>query len=85
MRPASITATLVVSAIWTLWMSSGSGAASTFLEGSIWELSGASTEDRWLELHVIEGEGPDAVYHVSMQAKGNAPICVTSVMECSHL
>jgi hypothetical protein len=51
MRPARITATLVVGAIWTLCISSGSDAASTFVEGSIWELSGTATEERWLELH----------------------------------
>jgi hypothetical protein len=140
MHFARFIAISIVDAIGMLCFSPPAVAAIPFAEGTIWELSGTATEERWLELHLIEGEGQNAVYHVSilsrhvgdpvwklthvvphmaitdaalrrsvirlatrkrasypetydgayrqwlqLQAKGNAPICVTSVIECAHL
>jgi hypothetical protein len=129
----------IVSAMATFWGAASTAASGAFTEGSVWELSGTSTEDRWLEIHHIEGAGDKAVYHVSvlsrlkgrpvwdlrhvvphmaitdaalrrsvirlaprprtsypetyeagyrewraLQAKGGAPICETSILECAH-
>jgi hypothetical protein len=41
-------------------------------DGSIWMLTSTSNEIRWLEIHYVESGGPNAVYHVSVLARGKS-------------
>jgi hypothetical protein len=66
---------LVATGTWALSVSPTVEAAPGLAEGSIWELPGSSTEERWLEVHLIEDKGKHALYHISIlgKLKGDPP------------
>jgi len=38
-------------------------------EGSLWMLPSTSTQQVWLEVHTIDGDGAEAIYHISVLCK----------------
>jgi hypothetical protein len=140
MAIANLTLGSVLCAVSTLMAASAAVGNNQFAPMSVWQVPGTATEDRWLEIRVIDGTGENILYHVSVlsrkkgsqvwdikhivphmaitesalrrsvlglasgerasypetyddgyskwlqtRSQGNAPICVTSVIECAHL
>jgi len=60
---ATVVIALSVSAVWPAM------ADEDLVSMSAWQLPATRSEDRWLELHQIEGVGETRVYHVSVLSR----------------
>ena len=48
------------------------GSADKFAEESIWMLADTANDLQWVEIHKIDGVGPEALYHISVLSRHKA-------------
>ena len=55
--------------VWTLSAALPPEAGAPFTSMSTWLLPGTPSEDRWIEIHEIEGSGADTLFHISVLSR----------------
>lgn len=55
--------------VWAVSATLSAEAGGTFTSMSTWRLPGTRAEERWVEIHEIEGNGADRLFHISVLSR----------------
>jgi hypothetical protein len=66
MRPSSFSAIIAATSIAAFSATVFADSVTKFAVESTWMVPGTASDLRWVEIHKVEGEGANAVYHISV-------------------